>query len=171
VVIIITDPTPPPVPVQVTTVVVEDEEVLEATLTDYHQEPGSAGFDFSEERILSFDHELTDAYFESRQGEYFMHVRSDADIQDLGPTNALLKIENEPMNGWAATHSVRLQRGRAYLLWTWDDRYIEFRVTSMSPNRLIFDWAYMLNRSHPQLSDGVRDGNGRQLFVRTKFDR
>jgi hypothetical protein len=30
------------------------------------------------------------------------------------------------------------------VVWTWDDHYAKFRVSSVSSGRVVFDWAYQL---------------------------
>ncbi len=121
-------------------------------LQDYHQVPEGAGYDFSGYGVVPFDDLYTDMYFEYFQGEYYMVVRSDdTDIQDMGFTSSLLDITIAPASGWSASHDVRLTVGHTYVVWTWDDHYAKFRVTGISPNRVVFDWAYQLLESNPLL--------------------
>ena len=80
-----------------------------------------------------------------------MNVYTDTDIQDLGYTHSLLDIKVAPASGWSPTHDVRLYVGHTYVVWTHDDHYAKFRVTSLSPSRVVFDWAYQLQESNPML--------------------
>ena len=73
-----------------------------------------------------------------------MRVDTDSDIQDMGPTSSILAIGTAPVSGWSTTHEVELYAGHTYVVWTWDDHYAKFRVSSLSPSRVVFDWAYQL---------------------------
>jgi hypothetical protein len=101
-------------------------------------------------------------YFEYYNGEYYMNVRTDTDIQDVGPTNSLLDLHVAPTSGWSTSHDAILRVGHTYVVWTWDDHYAKFRVTSLSTNRVVFDWAYQLQESNPMLKP-VGRGGVRQL--------
>ena len=137
-------------------------EGYDVVLNDYHLSPGYAGYDFSGYSVVRYDHQYADMYFENYQGVLYMNVRSDTDIQDLGPTNSILDIRTAPSSGWSPTHDVRLQAGHTYVVWTWDDHYAKFRVTNLSSNRVVFDWAYQLVESSPLLRPGA-GGNTRQV--------
>jgi len=123
-------------------------------LTDYRSVPASAGYDFSDYAVVPYNHQNTDIYYEYYAGNYYMNVRTDSDIQDVGRTESLLEIGEAPSEGWSPTHDVLLVPGHTYVVWTWDDHYAKFRVVSMSPGRLVFDWAYQLQPSNPLLKRG-----------------
>ncbi|MBM2845536.1 MAG: Fibronectin type-III protein [Bacteroidetes bacterium] len=126
-------------------------------LNDRYQLPGYAGYDFSEYTVRSYSDLYTDMFFEYSNGQYLMRVRSDSDIQDLGPTGSVLEIKRAPTSGWSASHAVSLVVGHTYVVWTWDDHYAKFRVSGLSPNRVVFDWVYQLQESNPMLK-GVSGG-------------
>ena len=126
-------------------------EGYDVVLTDYRQNPDWAGYDFSGYHAVAYDAKTTDIFFEHYYGEYYMNVYTDTDIQDLGYTNSLLDIKVAPASGWSPTHDVRLFAGHTYVVWTHDDHYAKFRVTSLSPSRVVFDWAYQLQESNPML--------------------
>ncbi len=129
-------------------------EGYNVTVTDYRSVPANAGYDFSDYSIVSYNSQNADMYYEYYSGDYYMNVRTDSDIQDMGPTGSLLDISQAPSKGWSPTHDVLLSPGHTYVVWTWDDHYAKFRVVSMSPGRLVFDWAYQLQPSNPLLKRG-----------------
>ena len=129
-------------------------EGYDVTLRDYHVIPDVAGFDFSSYAVVPFDDLYADMYFENWNGQLYMNVRDDTDIQDMGPTHSLLDITVAPADGWSATHDVRLGVGHTYVVWTWDDHYAKFRVTSLASGRVVLDWAYQLKAANPLLKRG-----------------
>lgn len=126
-------------------------EGYDVILYNYRQNGSIAGYDFSEYRLLPYDNQNTDMYFENYNGELYMNVRTDTDIQDMGSTGSIQEIRTAPASGWSTTHDVRMRVGHTYVVWTWDDHYAKFRVTSLSPNRVVFDWAYQLQPANPML--------------------
>ena len=129
-------------------------EGYDVTLRDYHAVPDAAGFDFSSYAVVPFDDLYADMYFENWNGQLYMIVREDTDIQDMGPTASLLDIDVAPADGWSPTHDVRLRVGHTYVVWTWDDHYAKFRVTSLASGRVVYDWAYQLKAASPLLKRG-----------------
>jgi hypothetical protein len=110
-----------------------------------------AGYDFSTYTTGPYNDDYTDIYFEYYNGEYYMNVWKDTDIQDMGYTNSLYTIENAPDGGWSPTKDVRLIEGHAYVVWTWNNHYAKFRVVQLSPSSTIFDWTYQLQEGNPRL--------------------
>ncbi len=133
-------------------------EGYDVILNSYRQNPSYGGYDFSDYTVRAYNDLYADMYFEYFDGEYYMNVRTDSDIQDLGPTNSLLEVRQSPTTGWSSTHDAILRVGHTYVVWTWDDHYAKFRVTSLSPNRIAFDWAYQLQVSNPMLKPVGRGG-------------
>jgi len=129
-------------------------EGYDVTLRDYHAVPDAAGFDFSRYTVVPFDDLYSDMCFENWNGLLYMNVREDTDIQDMGPTSSLLDVDVAPADGWSATHDVLLRVGHTYVVWTWDDHYAKFRVTSLASGRVVFDWAYQLRAANPLLKRG-----------------
>lgn len=126
-------------------------EGYDVLVNDYRQIPARAGYDFSSYAIVPFNDRDADMYFEHFNGELYMNVSTDTDIQDMGYTNSLLDVRTAPASGWSPTKDVRLRVGHTYVVWTWDDHYAKFRVTALSTTRVVFDWAYQLQRSNPML--------------------
>ncbi len=34
--------------------------------------------------------------------------------------------------------------GHTYVFWTWDNHFAKIRISSITPDRMVFDWAYQL---------------------------
>lgn len=128
------------------------------SLTDYRTRPNTAGYDFSTYSVGRYDDNYTDIFFEYYNGEYFMNVWDDTDIQDMGYTNSLYEITIAPVTGWSPTKDVKLFVGRTYVVWTHNDHYAKFRVVSLSPNRVVFDWSYQLQKGNRYLKKPVKEG-------------
>jgi len=103
-----------------------------------------SAYDFSQYAVVSIDDKYADMWFSFSNGRTVMLVDTDSDIQDMGPTSSILAIGTAPVSGWSTTHEVELYAGHTYVVWTWDDHYAKFRVSSLSPSRVVFDWAYQL---------------------------
>lgn len=128
------------------------------TLNDYRTKPSTAGYDFSIYSIGQYNDDYTDIFYEYYNGVHYMNVWDDTDIKDMGYTNSLYDIEIAPSSGWSLTKDVVLAIGRTYVVWTHDDRYAKFRVVSISSSRVVFDWAYQLQKGNPYLKRTVKEG-------------
>ena len=131
-------------------------EGYNVVLSDYRTSPATGGYDFSQYSVVPYDDQNCDIYFENYGGTLYMDVRTDSDIQDLGPTQSILDVSLAPASGWSTTHDVILRPGHTYVVWTWDDHYAKFRVASISSGRVVFDWAYQLVESNPMLKRAPR---------------
>ncbi|MFH2004837.1 MAG: hypothetical protein ABIK27_08940 [Bacteroidota bacterium] len=127
------------------------------TLNDYRTRPSTAGYDFSTYSIGYYDDQYTDIFYEYYAGVHYMNVWNDTDIKDMGYTNSLFDIEIAPSSGWSTTKDVVLAVGKTYVVWTFDDRYAKFRVVSLSPSRVVFDWTYQLQKGNPYLKRTMND--------------
>jgi hypothetical protein len=130
-------------------------------LTNYRTVPASAGYDFSDFLVVPFNDQYADMWYEYYGGEYYMVVAEDTDIQDLGPTGSILEIKAAPASGWSPTHDVKLRAGHTYVVWTWDDHYAKFRVSALATGRVVFDWAYQVQKSTPLLKRATTERKGR----------
>jgi hypothetical protein len=136
-------------------------------LTDYRMYPATAGYDFSSYAIVRYDDDRADMYLENYNGVMYMDVRTDTDIQDMGQTSSILDIGSAPLDGWSPTHDAQLKTGHTYVIWTYDDHYAKFRVQSLSPARMVFDWAYQ-TRPSTSLLKRNRSGEERPPLSNTK---
>jgi hypothetical protein len=130
-------------------------EGYDVALGDFRKYPSVGGFDFSKNAVVPYDDNYADMYFENYRDTLYMDVRSDTDIQDMGPTASIQDIATAPVDGWSPTHDVVLQVGHTYIVWTWDDHYAKFRVSSLAPSRVTFDWVYQVRSATPMLKHGT----------------
>ncbi len=138
-------------------------EGYDVLINDFHLSPNTAGYDFSDYLVVPYDDLYADIWYEYYLGGSYMVVSDDTDIQDMGPTNSILDVKIAPANGWSPTHDVVLRPGHTYVVWTWDDHYAKFRVTALSPGRVVFDWAYQLQESNPLMKRSVTERKPRVL--------
>jgi hypothetical protein len=117
-----------------------------------------AGYDFSTYTTGPYNDQYTDVYYEYYNGEYYMNVWKDSDIQDMGYTSSLYTIENAPTSGWSPTKDVQLIAGHSYVVWTWDNHYAKFRVVQLTPSGMIFDWTYQLQVGNTRLKISANRG-------------
>ena len=86
-------------------------------------------------------------------------VWGDTDIQDMGPTQDIYDIEFAPTSGWNPSKSEVAIAGHTYVIWTWDNHFAKVRISSISANRMVFDWAFQLVEGNVQLKRSVNNGN------------
>ncbi len=129
-------------------------EGYNVTVSEFHVAPLNGGYDFSGYAVVPYDDPYADFYFENYNGTLYLDVRSDTDIEDMGPTKSILDIANAPSGGWSSSHDAVVRPGHTYVIWTWDDHYAKVRVTNASSSRVIFDWVYQLRPSTPLLKHG-----------------
>jgi hypothetical protein len=130
-------------------------------LNDFHASPDISGYDFSTYSVGNYDDQYTDVFFEAANGRFYLNVWKDSDIQDMGYTKTLYEIGVAPSAGWSPSKSVEAIPGHTYIVWTWDDHFAKMRVREVTPSRVVFDWAYQVAKSNPELkrqlaADGSR---------------
>jgi len=143
-------------------------EGYSVVLNDYRVRPNLAGYDFSTYSVGQYNDDFTDIFFEYYNGTYYMDVWEDTDIQDMGYTNSLYDIAEAPEGGWSPTKDARLILGHTYVVWTWDDHYAKFRVTSLSSSRVVFDWAYQLQKGNIRLKTSPHERKPLELGAGAK---
>lgn len=121
------------------------------TIFDFRKFPDLAGYDFSNYSVVPYDNDNCDMFFENYNGTFYMVVYDDTDIQDMGPTYDIYDIDKAPIFGWSPTKDVRLYEGHTYVVWTWDNHFAKFRVKYLTPERVVFDWAYQLAEGNREL--------------------
>jgi len=124
-------------------------------LFDRFVDPDRAGYDLSRFRTVFYDTDETDFFFEiSGSGTPWLVVWDDSDIQDMGYTKDLDEITRAPQDGWNPTGDALAVRGHTYVIRTFDDHYAKIRVKDVTPNAIVFDWAYQLDRGNTELIIG-----------------
>jgi hypothetical protein len=127
---------------------------VNAALRDFTDEPtGPTAWDFSSARTGRYDDPTMDVFFGDNGAIAQMFaVDSYTDIQDAGWHPSLDGVDYAPPDGWSPTGTVELIVGHCYVVWTRDDNYAKFRVTSVSPAQVTFDWAYQTATGNRELS-------------------
>lgn len=130
------------------------------TLANFSVSPATAGWDFSAFATRPYTDNLTDIFYGYNGSVHQMFATSvqvspgsyvNTEIQDAGYATSLDAVDWAPSEGWSPTGTVELIPGHCYVVWTWDDRYAKFRVTSLFPNYVGIDWAYQTAQGNPEL--------------------
>ncbi len=129
---------------------------VNAALGNFVNSPTGAGWDFSSALARSSNDNLTDMYFGYNGGVYQMFAKDVAgsltDIQDAGYATSLDAVDWAPSTGWSPSGTVELIVGHCYVVWTRDNHYAKFRVTSLGSSQVVFDWAYQTDAGNPELA-------------------
>jgi hypothetical protein len=137
---------------------------------DFRRFPNNAGYDFSAYSVRRYDDNLTDMFFDNDNGIYYMVVWDDTDIQDMGPTHDIYDVSKAPLTGWSSSKDTRLREGNTYVVWTWDNHYAKFRVKLLTPERVVFDWAYQLVEGNRELKTSRINNGERKPHDITKMN-
>ncbi len=132
-------------------------EGMNVRITNFRTQPGLSGYDFSTYSIGVYNDQYTDVYFEYYEGYYYLNVWTDSDIKDMGYTSSLYEIGEAPASGWSPSKDVRAIPGHTYVIWTWDNHFAKIRIVALTPNQVVFDWAYQLQEGNPRLKQGVAE--------------
>lgn len=130
---------------------------------DYIRFPNNSGYTFTTYSTVPYDDPDVDFFFEIFEGTGYIRVYDDTDIQDMGPTGDIYDIPYAPLNGWNLNKEEIAQIGHTYVIWTWDNHFAKIRVKSITPDRLVFDWAFQLVEGEPQLKPVVKGSGERKL--------
>jgi hypothetical protein len=113
-----------------------------------------SGYDFDHYVRRPWTSVDTDIFFLVDQGRRAMVAGDDAtDLQDAGYAE-LDDLDWAPPAGWTSEDRVTLIEGHCYYVWTRDDHYAKFRVTDLSSERVVIDWAYQIDKANPELVRG-----------------
>ena len=69
----------------------------------------------------------------------------------MGQTNDIYDIPFAPTSGWSTTKDAIATVGHTYVIWTWDNHFAKFRISNITNDRVVFDWAYQLVEGETQL--------------------
>jgi len=119
-------------------------EGFNQTIYDYLNYPNNSGYSFTSFSSVPYDDLSSDFFFENYQGQYYLNVWDDSDIQDMGATTDIYDIPFAPETGWSSTKDVRAIIGHTYVIWTWDNHFAKIRVKNITRERIVFDWAFQL---------------------------
>ncbi len=132
-------------------------------LLNFRQYPNNSGYTFTDYSVVPYDDQSTDFFFGVYNGIDSIMVWGDTDIQDMGPTQDIYDIEFAPTSGWNPSKSEVAIAGHTYVIWTWDNHFAKVRISSISANRMVFDWAFQLVEGNVQLKRSVNNGNRNPL--------
>ena len=128
-----------------------------------------AAWDFSAGLPVSYWSPQADIVYSDTLGYQEMYaVGNLTDIQDAGYTTSLDGVAFAPAAGWSPTGSVQLIPGHTYVVWTRDNNFGKFRVTSLTHTAATFDWAYQTDAGNSMLRArhaGHGAANARQAGV------
>jgi len=131
-------------------------------------QPGVSGIDFSDWNrpsfIAAWNAPDTDIYFQEVNGVLFAKGTLIGgywnDIQDFGWTSSMDDVSWSPDQGWSvAPDGVELIEGHTYVVWTHDNYFAKFRVSTLlrtgpsaTPFGAVIDWAYQIDQGNAELS-------------------
>lgn len=111
-----------------------------------------AGWDFSAFAAVSGADTLADIVYTDAGGFKEIYAPNVwTDIQDAGYAGSLDHVDYAPSAGWSPTGSVEVVPGHCYIVWTRDNHYAKFRVTTAAHAAVVFDWAYQTAAGNGEL--------------------
>lgn len=140
-------------------------EGFNQAIFDYRRFPNNSGYSFSLYSVVSYDSIDVDFFFENFEGYFYLNVWDDTDIQDMGPTVDIYDIPTAPITGWSTTKDAVAVEGHTYVIWTWNNHFAKIRISSITSERMVFDWTYQLAEGNRQLKRGAT-GENRQPLVK-----
>jgi len=126
-------------------------EGFNQTVFDYLHFPNNSGYSFRKFKVVPFDNLDADFFFENYNGTYYLDVWDDTDIRDMGKTVDIWDIPEAPIGGWSNTKDAIAHIGNTYVIWTWDNHFAKIRISAITSERIVFDWAYQTVEGDPQL--------------------
>ena len=143
-------------------------------LSNYLAASTNIGYDFSafaRTPAIAPPADIFFGYYEDTTG--FIHQQVfvpdySTDIQDAGYVSSLDAVDFAPESGWSPSGTVEAVAGHAYVVWTRDNHFAKFRVTSADSISTVFDWAYQTDPGNGELRArraGHGAANARQAFV------
>ena len=121
-------------------------------LSNYRSDSLHAGYDFSDYTVRSYSNPLVDIFYSNSSGQALMIAPfADTEIQDAGYATTLDAVDFAPADGWSPTGTVELISGHCYVVWTNDNHYAKFRVTSLTSTRVVVDWGYQVAQGNREL--------------------
>jgi hypothetical protein len=126
-------------------------EGFNQSIFDIRRFPNNSGYSFSKYSVVPYNSLDADFFFENYQGTYYLVVYDDTDIKDMGPTMDIYDIQFAPNSGWSTSKDEIAKVGNTYVIWTWNNRYAKIRIKNITPDRIVFDWAYQTVEGEPML--------------------
>ena len=99
---------------------------------------GGTGWDFSAGAALPVASLSVDMLYSDTLGFAEIYAADGStDIQDAGYASTLDAVDFAPSSGWSPTGSVEAIAGHCYVVWTRDNHFAKFRVTSVSVGQVV----------------------------------
>ncbi len=140
-----------------------------AAMVNYRGDSGGTGWDFSAMLARPWASLQADVLYSDTLGFAEIYAAdASTDIQDAGYSSTLDAVDYAPAGGWSPTGSVEAIPGHCYVVWTRDNHFAKFRVTSADSISTVFDWAYQTDPGNGELRArraGHGAANARQAFV------
>jgi len=153
-------------------------EGFNQAIFDFNISPNNSGYDFSNYLVVPYNGEDADFFFEIYNGTPYIDVWDDSDIQDMGATNDIWDVDVAPTSGWIQKDSTtdnfkyaEAIAGHTYVIWTWDNHFAKVRISNITNERIVFDWAYQLVEGNIELKRGaskVDRNNMPDKLIRTR---
>ncbi len=134
-------------------------EGFKEAIFDTLYNPYNSGFSFTSYDVVPFFDNSTDFFVDYYNGNYYLDVYDDTEIRDMGPTQDIYDIPFAPNSGWSPVGSEVVKVGHTYVIWTYDNHYAKIRVSNISGNRVIFDWAFQLLKGEPLMKAKINNIN------------
>jgi len=123
-----------------------------AVINNYVSGTANAGWDFSAARAVASTDTAADMVYGYDGTYHIMYAADlDTDIQDAGYATSLDAVDFAPTTGWSPTGTAELIPGHCYVVWTRDNHFAKFRVTSLTASNVTFDWAYQVDPGNTEL--------------------
>jgi len=123
------------------------------TLFDFNQYPTLAGFDFSQETVVTWNSVNADIYLEYfvPDGIFYINTTFGVDIQDFGYVDDFDAVDFAPNQGWSTLGYEEVILGHAYIIRTADNHYAKIRVENIGTNSVGLVWAYQTDPGNGEL--------------------
>lgn len=125
-------------------------------ITDTETDELTAGFDFSTQLVLPWDHPNTDVFVDYDAGleTYFLNAaNTNVYIQDMGFTSNFEEISFAPDTGWSFVGWQEIIEGHTFVIWA-NNHYAKLRVNyaDYDDGWVEFEWAFQVDEDNPQLA-------------------
>lgn len=138
-------------------------EGFNQTIFDFNRFPQNSGYSFAKFKVVAYNSQDADFFFENYNGTFYLNVWDDTDIQDMGLTQDIYDIPFAPTTGWSTTKDAIAKVGHTYVIWTWNNHFAKIRVKTITNDRIVFDWAYQLVEGNTQLKSKANQTERGQL--------
>lgn len=128
-------------------------------LNNYIASSTNIGYDFSafsRTNTINPPSDIFFGYYVDSTGFLFQQIfvpDFSTNIQDAGYVSTLDRVDFAPdsVSGWSPSGTVEAVVGHAYVVWTRDNHFAKFRITSVGPTQVAFDWAYQIAPGNREL--------------------